>query len=174
MIMKEHGIDCMKYRKSTHIAGVDVEAIIDDKGKCVLTIKDAFYQKGVDVSGNKTDGYFLEFAEDVKPMVVNSTNRKVIANLVQKQTNCTPSESRKIDRWVGMQIELIFDPTVKMMGQVTGGIKVKPMPVVKQLKPMPSDKLQDAVNSVKDGKYTLEQIKKTYALTPEQEKQLNL
>ena len=82
--MKEHGIDSMKYRKSTHIAGVDVEAIVDDKGQCILTIKDAFYQKNVDVSGNKTDGYFLEFEEDIKPMVVNSTNRKAIANLVQK------------------------------------------------------------------------------------------
>lgn len=168
--MKIHGIDSMKYRKSTHIAGVDVEAIVDDKGKCILTIKDAFYQKNVDVSGNKTDGYFLEFVEDVKPMVVNSTNRKVIANLVQKQTNCTPSESRRIDRWVGMQIELYFDATVKMMGQVTGGIKVKPLPVVKELKPMPSDKLQDAVNAVKDGSTTLEAIKKHYTLTDEQEK----
>lgn len=168
--MKIHGIDSMKYRKSTHIAGVDVEAIVDDKGQCILTIKDAFYQKGVDVSGNKTDGYFLEFEEDVKPMVVNSTNRKTIANIVQKSTNCTPSESRKIDRWVGMQIELYFDPTVKMMGQVTGGIKVKPMPVVKELKPMPADKLNDAVTAVNEGKYTLEQIKKTYALTAEQEK----
>jgi len=172
--MKEHGIDSMKYRKSTHIAGVDVEAIVDDKGQCILTIKDAFYQKNVDVSGNKTDGYFLEFEEDIKPMVVNSTNRKAIANLVQKQTNCTPSESRKINRWVGIQIELYFDPTVKMMGQVTGGIKVKPMPVVKELKPMPSDKLKDAITAVKDGKYTIEQIKKTYALTVEQEKQFKL
>tara|TARA_B110000503_G_scaffold14919_1_gene20522 strand:- start:2880 stop:3398 length:519 start_codon:yes stop_codon:yes gene_type:complete len=172
--MKEHGIDSMKYRKSTHIAGVDVEAIVDDKGQCILTIKDAFYQKNVDVSGNKTDGYFLEFEEDIKPMVVNSTNRKAIANLVQKQTNCTPSESRKINRWVGIQIELYFDPTVKMMGQVTGGIKVKPMPVVKELKPMPADKLKDAITAVKDGKYTIEQIKKTYALTVEQEKQFKL
>ena len=168
--MKEHGIDSMKYRKSTHIAGVDVEAIVDDKGKCILTIKDAYYQKGVDVSGNKTDGYFLDFEEDVKPMVVNSTNRKAIANLVQKITGCTASESRKIDRWVGMQIELYFDPTVKMMGQVTGGIKVKPLPVVKELKPMPADKIQDAINSVKDGKTTLEKIKGYYALTVEQEK----
>ena len=172
--MKEHGIDSMKYRKSTHIAGVDVEAIVDDKGQCILTIKDAFYQKNVDVSGNKTDGYFLEFEEDIKPMVVNSTNRKAIANLVQKQTNCTPAESRKINRWVGIQIELYFDPTVKMMGQVTGGIKVKPMPVVKELKPMPADKLKDAITAVKDGKYTIEQIKKTYALTVEQEKQFKL
>ena len=80
---KETNIDCMKYRKSTHLAGVDVETIISEKGECVLTIKDAFYDKGVDVSGNKTDGYFIVFVEDVKPMVVNSGNRKVISSIVK-------------------------------------------------------------------------------------------
>ena len=39
--MKENNIDCMKYRKSTHLAGVDVETIVDDKGSCILTIKEA-------------------------------------------------------------------------------------------------------------------------------------
>jgi len=172
--MKEREIDCMKYRKSTHLAGVDVEAITDDKGKCILTIKDAYYQKGVDVSGNKTDGYFLEFVEDVKPMVVNSTNRKTIAKVVQMELKCTPSESRKINNWINFQIELYFDPTVKMMGQVTGGIKVKPTPVVKELKSMPDNKLTDAIKSVRDGKTTLEAIKKHYSLTEEQEKAFQL
>lgn len=32
--MKETGIDCMKCRKSTHLAGVEVEMIIAEKGKC--------------------------------------------------------------------------------------------------------------------------------------------
>ena len=169
--MKEHGIDCMKYRKSTHLAGVDVETIVEDKGKCILTISDAFYQKGVDVSGSKTDGYFLEFSENVKPMVVNSTNRKVIAKLIQQQTNCSPSESRKIDKWIGSQIELIFDPTVKMMGQVTGGIKVKPTPVVKELTLMSNENLTKAVAAFKEGKTTLEAIKKHYTLTIQQEKE---
>ena len=81
--MKEHNIDAMKYRKHTHLAGVDVSIIASEKGKCLLTIKDAYYSKGVDVSGNRTDGYFLEFAEDVMDMVVNSSNRKQISqNLV--------------------------------------------------------------------------------------------
>jgi hypothetical protein len=64
--MKETNIDCMKYRKSTHLAGVDVETIIAEKGNCIVTIKECYYAKGVDVSGNKTDGYFLEFVEDFR------------------------------------------------------------------------------------------------------------
>lgn len=32
----ERNIDAMKYRKSTHIAGIDVEAIIAEKGESTL------------------------------------------------------------------------------------------------------------------------------------------
>lgn len=121
----ETNIDCMKYRKSTHLAAVDVDSIIAEKGICELTIKLAFYDKGVDVSGNKTDGYFLRFEENgVKDMVVNSGNRKKIASIIKELKNCTPVESRNIANWVGLKIGLKVDPNVKMMGQVVGGIIV--------------------------------------------------
>ena len=119
-------IDCMKHRKSTHLAGVDVETIIAEKGSCELTIKLAFYDTKVDVSGTKTDGYFLRFQEGVKDMLVNSGNRKKIAQIVRETRNLTAIESRNLTNWVGIKIKLLFDPTVKMMGQVVGGIVVDP------------------------------------------------
>lgn len=122
--MREEGIDSMKYRKSTHLAGVDVEGIIAEKGKCVLVIKQSYYETGVNVSGNKTDGYFLEF-DNHKPMVVNSGNRKQIAKIYKDLHKCPPAESRNIANWIGLEIELYFDENVKMMGKTTGGIKVK-------------------------------------------------
>lgn len=123
----EREIDSMKYRKSTHLAGVDVENRIHEKGNCTLTIKDAYYAKGINVSGNNTDGYFLEFVEDVKPMVVNSGNRKTIANIVKIRNKCSNIDSRNIGNWIGIKIELIFDEKVTMMGKVTGGIRVSPI-----------------------------------------------
>ena len=125
--MKENNTDCMKYRKSTHLAGVDVDMISAEKGKCILTIKDAYYNTGVDVSGNRTDGYFLEFMEAVKPMVVNSTNRKVIASIIKIKNKCSGAASRNIGNWKGLKLELIFDENVKMMGKLTGGIRVSPI-----------------------------------------------
>jgi hypothetical protein len=122
--MKETGIDSMKYRKSTHLAGVDVEMIIADKGNCILKIKEAYYSRGVNVSGTKTDGYFIEFEESVKPMMVNSGNRKTIGANVRLLTDCTGQESRNIANWIGVTIELYFDESVMMMGKKTGGIKV--------------------------------------------------
>jgi len=125
--MKETEIDSMKYRKSTHLAGIDVEAIVEEKGNCILTIKEAFYDRGVDVSGNKTDGYFISFIEPVKDMVANSGNRKIINEIVKEKLGCSSAESRMLPNWKGIQIDLWFDPSVKMMGKVTGGIKVKPV-----------------------------------------------
>ena len=127
----EKNIDCMKYRKSTHLAGVDVETIIAEKGSCILTIKDAYYNTNVDVSGNKSDGYFIEFVEGLKPMMVNSINRKTISSIVKINKKCTSAESRNIGNWLGLKIELLFDSSVKMMGKIVGGIRVAPQsPIV--------------------------------------------
>lgn len=122
---KEYGIDCMMYRKSTHLAGVDVEMIQLEKGTCILTIKEAYYQTDVNVSGKKVDAYIIEFIEPVKNMVVNSTNRKIITELVKNNTKLSMPEARNIGNWKGLKIELYFDPTVKMKGEEVGGIKVK-------------------------------------------------
>ncbi len=162
---KETNIDCMKYRKATHLAGVDVDAIVTEKGSCIVTIKEAYYAKGVDVSGNKTDGYFLEFTEDLKPMVVNSTNRKVISNIVKTLKQCTPAESRNISNWVGLQIELYFDPNVKMMGQMMGGIRVKPQ------SPIPSISDVKAIELLNTSK-TIAELQSNWTALSKQEQQL--
>lgn len=144
---KERNIDSMKYRKSTHLAGVDVETMISEKGKCILTIKDAFYERGVDVSGNKTDGYFLEFEEDVKGMVVNSTNRKTISAIAKQVKELTNIESRNIGNWIGLAIELTFDENVKMMGKITGGIRVSPISPIPNISPDKAiNKLSESTN----------------------------
>jgi hypothetical protein len=163
--MKETNIDCMKYRKSTHLAGVDVETIIAEKGNCILTIKEAYYAKGVDVSGNKTDGYFLEFVEDVKGMVVNSVNRKTIASIVKTLKNCTSTDSRNIGNWAGVQIELTFDPSVKMMGQIVGGIRIK------AISPTPQISDANAV-TILNASTTLEELRTNWSKLTQQEQAL--
>jgi len=169
---KEHGIDCMRYRKSTHIAGIDVETIVNELSQCVLTIKDAYYAKNVDVSGNKTDGYFLEFEEEVKPMVLNSINRKTIAAVVKLQKSLTSAESRNIGNWIGVQIELSFDESVKMMGKQVGGIRVKLTQLIKQKQPINQERFTKALDAIKSGKFDKDKLIKDYILTEEQIAQL--
>ena len=163
--MKQRNIDCMKYRKSTHLAGIDVETIISEKGSCVLTIKDAYYDKQVNVSGNKTDGYFIEFVEDFKPMVVNSINRKTISAIVKTLKNITTAESRLLNNWIGVAIELDFDPNVKMMGQVVGGIRVK------AISPIPQISDANGLKILNESK-TLEELKNNWEALTNQEKKL--
>jgi hypothetical protein len=159
--MKEHNIDAMKYRKHTHLAGVDVSIITAEKGKCVLTIKDAYYSRGVDVSGNKTDGYFLEFEEDVMDMVVNSSNRKIISNNLVLEKGLSLIDSRNIGNWIGTKVELYFDETIKMMGKVVGGIRVKGFKILPDL--LPNTPNFEAVKKALDSKqYTIEQVKIKY------------
>ena len=161
----ERNIDAMKYRKSTHLAGVDVEMIIAEKGECILTIKDAYYNTGVDVSGNKTDGYFLEFEENVKPMVVNSINRKTISNIVKMNKGCTAVESRNIGNWIGQTIELVFDSTIRMMGKNTGGIRVKPT------SPIPNVDDKKALELLNTSK-TLQELQENWSKLSKQEQKL--
>jgi hypothetical protein len=169
--MKEHGIDAMKYRKHTHLAGVDVSIIASEKGKCVLTIKDAYYSKGVDVSGNKTDGYFLEFAEDVMDMVVNSSNRKQISQNLVLEKGLSLVDSRNIGNWIGYKIELYHDEKIRMMGKVVGGIRVKGFKVLPELQPNTPN--FDAVKkALQGGNYTIDQVKTKYNVSVEVQKLL--
>lgn len=169
--MKEHNIDAMKYRKHTHLAGVDVSIITAEKGKCVLTIKDAYYSRGVDVSGNKTDGYFLEFEEDVMDMVVNSSNRKIIANNLVLEKGLSLIDSRNIGNWIGTKVELYFDETIKMMGKVVGGIRVKGFKILPDL--LPNTPNFEAVKKALDSKqYTIDQVKSKYKLSESVQKLL--
>jgi hypothetical protein len=159
--MKEHNIDAMKYRKHSHLAGVDVAIITAEKGKCILTIKDAYYSKGVDVSGNKTDGYFLEFEEDVMDMVCNSSNRKMIANNLVLEKGLSLLDSRNIGNWIGTKVELQFDETIRMMGKVVGGIRVKGFKALPNLEPG-SPNFDAVKKALQGGNYTIEQVKTKY------------
>lgn len=161
----ERNIDCMKYRKSTHLSGVDVETIIHEKGTCILTIKDAYYAKGIDVSGNKTDGYFIEFVEGVKPMVVNSVNRKTISSIVKQVKNISSAESRNIGNWNGIKLDLLFDPNVKMMGKVTGGIRISPISPIPDLSP------DNAIKMLNNSK-SIQELQANWGLLTDDEKKL--
>ena len=56
----------------------------------------------------------LHFAEDVKPLILNITNGKKIAELYGKMC----------ENWSGKQIALYFDPNVRFGGQRVGGVRV--------------------------------------------------
>jgi len=138
--MNEFNIDCMKYRKSTHLASFDVDVIVQEKGICILTVEKCYYSTKVQVHGKSTDSYFIKFVEPVKEMLVNATNRKTIAKIVKELKNCTATESRNIGNWTGIKLQLYVDENVKFGGEIVSGIRV-----LKAEKQEPKKTLQDAL-----------------------------
>jgi len=155
--------DWRKYRKSTHLASADLDAMETDGIPLTFTIKDVKYETGVDVSGTKQDGIFCYFMEAVKPLKLNSTNNKILAGFA-KQDGLIGKECHVIENWSGMKIELYVDRNVKMMGAITDGIRVKPIRPKEKVK---TDFTESNFEAAKKANATIEQIKSKYNLTNE-------
>jgi hypothetical protein len=155
--------DWRKYRKSTHLASADLDAMETDGLALIFQIKEVKYETGVDVSGTKQDGIFCYFIEAVKPLKLNSTNNKILAGFA-KQDGLIGKECHVIENWSGMKIELFVDRNVKMMGAITDGIRIKPLrPKAKVKKEFTESNFEAAFKA----NATIEQIEKSYTITEE-------
>lgn len=155
--------DWRKYRKSTHLASADLDAMETDGIPLIFTIKEVKYEIGVDVSGTKQDGIFCYFIEAVKPLKLNSTNNKILAGFA-KQDGLIGKECHVIENWSGMKIELYVDRNVRMMGAITDGIRVKPVRPKEKIK---TDFTESNFEAAKKANATIDQIKSKYNLTKE-------
>ena len=155
--------DWRKYRKSTHLASADLDAMETDNMPLIFTIKEVKYETGVDVSGTKMDGIFCHFIEPIKPLKLNSTNNKILAGFAKKN-GLVGKECHVIENWKGMKIELFVDRNVKMMGAITDGVRIKPLQPIEKVKP---NFTEANFESAKKANATIEQIKKSYNITKE-------
>jgi len=164
---KEINIDCRKYRKSTHLAAADLDAMSIEGKPLIFTIKEAWYETKVDVSGTATDGYFCSFVEDIKDMVINSTNRKTIAGFA-KINGHNEVDCWNIGNWSGIKIELYPLRDIKAFGKIQDGIRIKPLqPVtIPKSKPVFS---QENFAKAHENKATIELIKNHYEISTDME-----
>ena len=83
----------------------------------ILTIDRVKKEECTFEGGRKETHNVAHFVEKEKPMVLNATNSKMLAKLMD-----TPY----IDDWKG-KIQIYFDPTVKgKSGETTGGLRIRP------------------------------------------------
>jgi len=157
--------DWRQFRKSTHLASADLEALETQGKALIFTIKEVKYQQGVDVSGTKMDGIFCYFMEDIKPLKLNSTNNKILAGFARKD-GLVGGECHVIENWKGMRVEFYVDHNVKMMGVTTDGIRIKPIQPKEKVK---RDFTEANFEAAKKANATIELIKKSYLITPEME-----
>jgi hypothetical protein len=156
--------DWRQFRKSTHLASADLDAMETSGKPLIFTIKEVKYETGVDVSGTKMDGIFCYFIEAIKPLKLNSTNNKILAGFAKKD-GLVGKECHVIENWKGMLIELYVDRNVKMMGAITDGVRIKPLQPVR-VKVKPNFTEANFANA-KKANATKEQIEKSYNLTEE-------
>lgn len=95
---------------------------IEDGKDLILTIKNVREEKVIGADGKKDDCVVCYFYENVKPMILNSTNMKMIAKLYK--TNF-------IEDWVGKKIQIGVEQ-VKAFGDIVDALRVrKTVPSVK-------------------------------------------
>jgi hypothetical protein len=157
-----------KVLKSDHLGVADLEEFLEEGKSLVFTIKQVKQEYNVSVAGRKGDHNIAYFKESIKPLVLNATNAARIRRFCKN--------SPFVEDWSNVLIELYIDSSVKMKGEIVGGVRVKTRqpkatePKKVGISPASFSKAQEAV---KKGDYTIEQVEAKYILTPEQKAALN-
>lgn len=102
-----------------HISGLKQSKFLTraDVGKGILvTIREVFQDNVAKEGAPQELRWCVAFDESEKPMVLNSTNGQIIAQI---------TKSEETDNWTGQKIVLFDDPNVSFGGKLVGGIRVR-------------------------------------------------
>jgi hypothetical protein len=152
-----------KVFKSDHLGIADLEDMIEEKRRLVFTIKEVKQEYDVAVAGKKGNFNIAYFVENIKPLVLNATNSKIVKGF--------NGGSPFVEDWKNTIIELYIDPSVKMKGDIVGGVRIKPtQPTLTKPELLPNTKAWDgAIEYLKKQGATIDNIKKRYVISSENE-----
>ena len=106
-----------KVFKSDHLGIADLEDFIEEGNKTlVFTIDFVKQEYATKVAGRKIDANIAYFKENIKPLVLNATNSKVVKSF----NNGSPF----VEDWANTPIKLYIDENVKMKGEKVGGVRI--------------------------------------------------
>lgn len=116
-------------------------------------------------NGDKKEDAMVLKLKHQKPMIVNSTNAKNIAKALA---------SPYVEDWSGKRITL-YVAKIRAFGETVDALRVRPTapvaPTLPDLNPK-HPKWDGAVAAIKEGKTTIDAIRKQYSLNDENEKLL--
>lgn len=152
-----------KVFKSDHLGIADLEDMIEEKKRLVFTIKEVKQEYDVTVAGKKGNFNIAYFVEPIKPLVLNAVNSKVVKSFNKN--------SPFVEDWKNTIVELYIDPTVKMKGEIVGGVRIKlTQPQAKKTELLPNTKAwEGAIEYLKKEGATMDRIKKRYDISIENE-----
>lgn len=109
-----------KVFKSDHLGKADIEDFIEAGSNLIFTIKHVRQEYGTRVAGRKIDGNFAYFEENIKPLVLNAGNSKIVSHF---------AGSNFVDDWNNITVQLYVDANAKLGGEVVGGVRISPIQV---------------------------------------------
>jgi len=147
-----------KVFKSDHLGIADLEDFLEEKKQLVFTISHVKQEYSTKVAGRKIDANIAYFKENIKPLVLNATNSKQVSKFVG---------SSFVEDWVNVIVELYIDRSVKMKGDVVGGVRIRPkQPIVQKPELTPTHKRwEEAKKAFKEGRG--EGVKKVFIISEE-------
>ena len=83
----------------------------------IVTIKNVANEVVTGTDGKKETCSVMHFVENVKPMILNATNSKMITKLMK-----TPY----IEQWSGRRIQLYIESGIKAFGDIVDALRVRP------------------------------------------------
>jgi hypothetical protein len=150
-----------KVYKSDHLGVADLEDLKENKIPLIFTIKEVKQEFNVSVAGKKGDFNIAYFNESIKPWVLNAGNAKIIKSF-------DLNKSPYVQDWKNIAIELYIDYSVKMKGDIVGGVRVSPVQpkVQPKIKPFFTEA---NFEKAKIANATIDKIKEVYQITNEVE-----
>jgi hypothetical protein len=150
-----------KVFKSEHLGIADLEDFIEEKVELFFTISHVKQEIGATVAGKKGNFNIAYFTlPQVKPLVLNSTNSKVIKSIC--------NNSPFVEDWKNVPVELYIDPNVTMKKEVVGGVRIRPSKPILQIG---TQTYSNAVKYYKENSNFIK-VEERFVLTEEVKKQI--
>jgi len=129
----------------------------------VVTMDGTYMDKVINTDGKSEECVILKFKEHIKPMILNTTNSKMISRIVG---------SPYVEDWISHKIEL-FVTQVRAFGDIVDAVRVAQKVSVKEQLTPSHPKWEAAKQAIIEGRTTIDQIRKGYTLDEINEKLLN-
>lgn len=113
-------------------------------------------------TGGKKEECTIAYLKGQKPLILNNTNSKSIAKLYGPY----------IEDWAGKPITL-FATTTKMAGETVECLRVRPIVSKPRKQRITDERLGNAINQIKSGRYTVEKLCEQFELSQEQLERVN-
>ena len=109
-----------KVFKSDHLGVADLEDLVEAKSNLVFNIREVRQEMGARVAGKKGNYNIAYFKENIKPLVLNAGNSKILKGF--------SGGSSFVEDWGGIAIQLYIDANVRFGNEITGGVRINPNP----------------------------------------------